>query len=231
MGRKKVEDLKKKLAMLSIVNMSKTLGGKAVLQDISLDITQGSVVGLAGPSGSGKSTLLRCIQGLEKNDAGQLTCEGTMGFLFQDFQLFPHMTVLNNITYAPLHVLHEKNAKENARQLLQQLNLEQIADVLPGQLSGGQKQRVALARTLAMHPDMLLCDEPTSGLDILSIQDVIHVLQKVKKMGVTLLIASHDLEFLSSIADRILILKSGHLVADLVPQVWEKDLNVLKQYY
>lgn len=217
--------------MLSIVNLSKILRGQTILNDISLGITRGSVVGLAGPSGSGKSTLLRCIQGLEKIDAGQLICAGSTGFLFQDFQLFPHMTVLDNITYAPIHVLREHGAKDNARQLLQQLNLEQISDALPGQLSGGQKQRVALARTLAMHPDILLCDEPTSGLDILSIQDVVQVLQKIKKMGVTLLIASHDLEFLSSIADRIIILKAGQLIADLTPQAWEKDLNTLKQYY
>lgn len=217
--------------MLSIINVSKILRGQTVLKDISLDIERGSVVGLAGPSGSGKSTLLRCVQGLEKIDSGQLTCQGTTGFLFQDFQLFPHMTVLDNITYAPIHVLRETDAKNNARNLLKQLNLDQISDVLPGQLSGGQKQRVALARTLAMHPDMLLCDEPTSGLDILSIQDVVQVLQKVKKMGVTLLIASHDLEFLSCIADRIVILKAGRLVADLVPKAWEKDLNTLKGYY
>lgn len=217
--------------MLSIVNLSKVLRSQTILNDISLDITRGSIVGLAGPSGSGKSTLLRCIQGLEKIDAGQLICAGTTGFLFQDFQLFPHMTVLDNITYAPLHVLREQGAKDNARQLLQQLNLEQSSDALPGQLSGGQKQRVALARTLAMHPDMLLCDEPTSGLDILSIQDVVQVLQKVKKMGVTLLVASHDLEFLSSIADRIVILKAGQLVADLTPQAWKKNLNTLKKYY
>jgi polar amino acid transport system ATP-binding protein len=217
--------------MLSIINVSKTLRGQTVLKDISLDIARGSVVGLAGPSGSGKSTLLRCIQGLEKIDAGQLACQGTTGFLFQDFQLFPHMTVLDNITYAPIHVLREPYAKDNARNLLKQLNLDQISDVLPGQLSGGQKQRVALARTLAMHPDMLLCDEPTSGLDILSIQDVAQVLQQVKKMGVTLLIASHDLEFLSCIADRIVILKAGRLVADLMPKAWEKDLNTLKGYY
>ena len=217
--------------MLSIINVSKILRGQTVLKDISLDIARGSVVGLAGPSGSGKSTLLRCIQGLEKIDAGQLACQGTTGFLFQDFQLFPHMTVLDNITYAPIHVLREPDAKDNARNLLKQLNLDQISDVLPGQLSGGQKQRVALARTLAMHPDMLLCDEPTSGLDILSIQDVAQVLQQVKKMGVTLLIASHDLEFLSCIADRIVILKAGRLVADLMPKAWERDLNTLKGYY
>lgn len=217
--------------MLSIANASKILSGQIILKDISLNITPGSVVGLAGPSGSGKSTLLRCIQGLEQIDAGQLTCRGTTGFLFQDFQLFPHMSVLDNITYAPLHVLHETQAKEHARQLLKQLNLEQISDALPNQLSGGQKQRVALARTLAMHPDILLCDEPTSGLDIVSIQDVVQILQKVKKMGVTLLIASHDLEFLSTIADRIIILKTGQLVADLMPQAWEKNLDTLKHYY
>lgn len=218
--------------MITIVELSKVLGDRTVLKDISLEIvTRGSIVGLAGPSGSGKSTLLRCIQGLDQGDTGTIYGLGYKGFLFQDFQLFPHMSVLENITYAPIHVLGELDAENNARQLLRQLNLEEFADVFPGQLSGGQKQRVALARALAMHPDTLLCDEPTSGLDVVSIQDVVRILQTVKKTGTILVIASHDLEFLSSIADRIVILKAGQIVADLMPQVWKKDLNVLKQYY
>ena len=218
--------------MITIVELSKVLGDRTVLKDISLEIvTRGSIVGLAGPSGSGKSTLLRCIQGLDEGDTGTIYGLGYKGFLFQDFQLFPHMSVLENITYAPIHVLGELDAENNARQLLRQLNLEEFADVFPGQLSGGQKQRVALARALAMHPDTLLCDEPTSGLDVVSIQDVVRILQTVKKTGTILVIASHDLEFLSSIADRIVILKAGQIVADLMPQVWKKDLNVLKQYY
>jgi len=217
--------------MLSIVKLSKILSGRTVLKDISLEMEGGSVVGLAGPSGSGKSTLLRCIQGLEFIDSGTITCQGSTGFLFQDFQLFPHMSVLDNIRYAPVHVLHEKEAEASAYKLLQQLNLENISDVLPNQLSGGQKQRVALARTLAMHPDMLLCDEPTSGLDIVSTQDVIQLLQSIKKMGVALLIASHDLAFLTTIADRIIILKNSQLVADLTPLDWESDVGSLERYY
>ncbi|MEK7654868.1 MAG: ATP-binding cassette domain-containing protein [Pseudomonadota bacterium] len=218
--------------MITIVELSKVLGDRTVLKDISLEIvTRGSIVGLAGPSGSGKSTLLRCIQGLDEGDTGTIYGLGYKGFLFQDFQLFPHMSVLENITYAPIHVLGELDAENNARQLLRQLNLEEFADVFPGQLSGGQKQRVALARALAMHPDTLLCDEPTSGLDVVSIQDVVRILQTVKKTGTILVVASHDLEFLSSIADRIVILKAGQIVADLMPQAWEQDLKTLKQYY
>ena len=217
--------------MLSIVKLSKILNGRSVLKDISLNIGRASVVGLAGPSGSGKSTLLRCIQGLEPVDSGEIKCQGTTGFLFQDFQLFPHMSVIENITYAPIHVHYETEAKKHAYQLLQQLNLENISDVLPNQLSGGQKQRVALARTMAMRPDMLLCDEPTSGLDIVSTQDVAQLLQSVRKMDVTLLIASHDLAFLAAISDRIIVLKAGELVADLVPQMWKTDVSSLEQYY
>ena len=215
--------------MLSIVKLSKILGGRTVLKDISLRIGRGSVVGLAGPSGSGKSTLLRCVQGLESIDSGEIKCQGTTGFLFQDFQLFPHMSVLENITYAPIHVHQETEAKKYAYQLLQQLNLEKISDVLPNQLSGGQKQRVALARTLAMRPDMLLCDEPTSGLDVVSTQDVVQLLQSVRKMDVTLLVASHDLSFLAAIANRIIVLKAGELVADLTPRDWANSLNLLEK--
>ncbi len=217
--------------MLSVNNLSKKFRETTVFNKLSFDVKKGQVIGLAGLSGSGKSTLLRCIQGLEKSDSGAITCKGTIGFLFQDFQLFPHMTVAQNIIYAPLHVLRNKEAAKVAQDLLRRLNLTQISDMLPNQLSGGQKQRVALARTLAMKPDLILCDEPTSGLDIVSTRDVMQLLQSVKKMHVAMVIASHDLEFLSAISDRILIIKNGNFVADLMPDMWKKDVDVLRNYY
>ena len=141
------------------------------------------------------------------------------------------MTVLENITYAPKHIAHDHSAKETAEQLLDALNISKLAYSFPQQLSGGQKQRVALARTLAMHPDLLLCDEPTSGLDVISTEDVVSVLRKVQAMGVTLLIASHHLSFLTEIADRIVILHAGHLAADLKPDAWANGIDTFKQYY
>ena len=204
-------------SMLSINNLSKQFNGIEVLNNISLEISSPSIVGLAGSSGSGKSTLLRCIQDLEKCDKGEIICNNTRGFIFQDFQLFPHMNVLENITYSPQKTLHHDNAaaEENAVNLLQQLGLHDKVNSYPNTLSGGQKQRVALARTLAMQPEIVLCDEPTSGLDIGTIRDVVKILKKVHAMGISLIIASHDIEFLTNLADRIIILKNGVVAQDI----------------
>ncbi len=189
-----------------------------------------SIVGLTGPSGSGKSTLLRCIQNLENIDAGEIIVNGKVGFIFQDFQLFPHMTVLENIVYAPVKVLkQQKNAvNKAAAELLQQLGLLEQQHKYPAALSGGQKQRVAVARSLIMHPDLLLCDEPTSGLDLGSIMDLKQLLQQIHNMGVTMLIASHDIDFLAKIASRILVLKHGAIVQDLSQNDFSGSLDLLK---
>lgn len=218
--------------MLHIKNASKHFDSQLVFENISLSIAPREIVGLAGPSGSGKSTLLRCMQKLEIFDSGTLWFEGTSGFMFQDFQLFPHMTVLKNLTYAPS--LKNKSSLENkakALSLLNDLGISDKADAFPYQLSGGQKQRVALARSLMMSPSLLLCDEPTSGLDLATIEDVISLLNSIKALGVTMVLASHDLDFLTKMADRLLILKNGHLVADVKPKDLIQPVQELKKYY
>ncbi|MGD0465830.1 MAG: ATP-binding cassette domain-containing protein [Gammaproteobacteria bacterium] len=216
--------------MLSINNLCKAYVGANLFKNFSLEITARSIVGLTGPSGSGKSTLLRCIQHLENIDSGEIIVNGKAGFIFQDFQLFPHMTVLDNIIYAPVKVLNQPKevAKKAAEDLLQQLGLLEQQHKYPAALSGGQKQRVAVARSLIMHPDLLLCDEPTSGLDLGSIIGFKQLLQQVHSMGVTMIIASHDINFLAQIASRILVLKHGVIVQDLSKNDFSGSLDLLK---
>jgi len=195
--------------MLKINNLSKYHQGQEILKDINLEFESNEIVGLAGPSGSGKTTLLRCIQKLEKPDHGEIVCSEITGFMFQDFQLFPHMTVLQNLSYAPNH--HKmKEVQSRAESLLTRLNIANKSHSYPSQLSGGQKQRVALARILMMEPTLLMFDEPTSGLDILAIREVIALLSEIKKsLNITMIIASHDLDFLTQISNRIIVLKNG----------------------
>jgi len=215
--------------MLQIKQASKQFKGQVVLDNINLSIPKHTIIGLTGPSGSGKSTLLRCIQNLEALDTGTIELQGSSGFMFQDFQLFPHMTVLQNLSYAPQ--LHKKNnVEQKALDLLTTLGLLDKQNAYPHQLSGGQKQRVALARSLMMKPDLLLCDEPTSGLDLQSKQQVNELFETVSAMGVSLIIASHDLSFLSQIAQQFIVVKQGKIVADFNKQ--EKDpLDFIQQLY
>jgi len=217
--------------MLSIHNLCKKFGLIEVLHTISLNIENESIVGLAGPSGGGKSTLLRCIQRLESPNSGSISFKGKSGFMFQDFQLFPHMTVLENLTYAPRINNKTLDHAAHAIRLLTTLGIANKAHSFPHQLSGGQKQRVALARSLMMHPTLLLCDEPTSGLDVATIDDVVELLNFVRKMGVTMVIASHDLDFLTRIADRIILLKGGAIVVDVQPKDLTNPIQHLKAYY
>lgn len=216
--------------MLSINNLNKSYAGFDLFKNFSLEITDISIVGLTGPSGSGKSTLLRCIQNLESIDSGKINFHGKVGFIFQDFQLFPHMTVLENIIYAPIKALKQEKTKINqdAIVLLRQLGLEDQQHKYPASLSGGQKQRAAVARSLIMKPELLLCDEPTSGLDIGAIESFKQLLQEVHNMGVTILITSHDIHFLTQIASRILILKRGMIVNDLIGIDFVNSLDILK---
>jgi len=204
--------------MLKINNLTKLFAGIAAINNISLNVDKNAIIGLTGPSGCGKSTLLRCIQGLEKVDAGNIKLNGKTGFMFQDFQLFPHMNVLKNITFA-LNIKSKKKEMNNksAIELLKKLSLEDYKERYPHQLSGGQKQRVAFARTLIMHPDIILCDEPTSGLDISSSEDIVKLLKTVEKMGLTILIASHDINFLKKLVSKIYVLKKGVIISELSP--------------
>lgn len=217
--------------MLEVKDIIKSFNGERVLSGVSVCAAPQSVLGLAGASGSGKSTLLRCIQGLEKPDSGTISCAGSVGFMLQDFQLFPHMNVLKNLTYAP--ALHDKNSDHNARaqDLLKKLGISEKTHAFPHQLSGGQKQRVALARSLMMRPQILLCDEPTSGLDIITILDVIDVLKSVREMGVTLALASHDLHFLREVADTIVVLKQGRVSVNVAAKDIADPIAYLRQYY
>lgn len=217
--------------MIRVQGVCKSFGENRILDCVTFSVPAKSVVGLAGPSGSGKSTLLKCIQGLEHLDAGSIACGGKTGFMFQDFQLFPHMTILRNLTYAPaLHHKHD-NLHETAMNLLGNLGIADKANLFPYQLSGGQKQRAALARSLMMGPQILLCDEPTSGLDVALTLEVATLLQSVQNRGVTMLIASHDLAFLSQIADRILIVKGGTIAIDLDPKTVIDPIAHLISYY
>ena len=199
--------------MLEIVKASKSFNELTVLNNINLTVEKGKIIGLAGPSGSGKSTLLRCIQRLEEFDSGVINSSGTSGFMFQDFQLFPHMTVMENLTYAPNKNGNLKENKIQAYKLLSKLRIESKESSFPHELSGGQKQRVALARSLMMSPSLLLCDEPTSGLDQGTVSEVVTLLKSVRDMGITMVISSHDLNFLSQIADETISLEKGKIVS------------------
>ena len=204
--------------MLSIKNLNKSYNGRKLFQDFCLDLKGKSIVGLTGPSGSGKSTLLRCIQGLETIDSGIINFNHRVGFVFQDFQLFPHFTVLENIIYAPTKVLKKpvNLAKKEARSWLQQLSILEHQNHYPKELSGGQKQKVAIVRALVMDPELLLCDEPTSGLDLGAIASLKEVLKSLNNMGVGILVSSHDINFLVAVCARIIVIKKGKVVNDLI---------------
>lgn len=217
--------------MLNIYNANKIFNDVPVLEDINLHIKKSTIVGLAGSSGSGKSTLLRCIQNLEKLDSGVIESSGKCGFMFQDFQLFPHMTVMQNLVYAPKIKNKNKDYDHDAQRILENLGIAHKAHEYPGKLSGGQKQRVALARSLMMRPDIMLCDEPTSGLDVATTMDVVALLKSVRDMGTTMVIASHDLDFLTKISDRIVLLKAGKILVDVQLGEVEDPINYLKKYY
>lgn len=217
--------------MLKVAQVSKAFHNSAILNNINFSVEKGSIIGLAGPSGGGKSTLLRCIQKLETIDSGTIECQGTTGFMFQDFQLFPHMTVMENLIYAPKLLDKKTDHTIKAKEILDDLGLLDKANEYPHKLSGGQKQRAALARSLMMHPDLLLCDEPTSGLDMVTILDVVELLEAVRKKGITMIIASHDLDFLTKIADRIIFLKSGQIVEELDPKSIDNPVEHLRVYY
>lgn len=217
--------------MLKVSQVCKAIKSQPILKDVSFRLADASIIGLAGPSGGGKSTLLRCIQGLEVSDSGRIECDVQTGFMFQDFQLFPHMTVLKNLVYAPQLKDRRQDHTAYARELLTRLGVAEKEAAYPHQLSGGQKQRVALARSLMMRPGLLLCDEPTSGLDIATISDVVVLLKSVNEMGIAMIIASHDLDFLTQISDKIILLRQGKIVISVEPSAREDVVSYLKSSY
>jgi polar amino acid transport system ATP-binding protein len=217
---------------LSLTNVSKRLGGRLVLDGVSLTAGAGELVALVGPSGGGKSTLLRCAGGLTPFDAGEVrvgphvlrpgaTSAGGglwrhFGMVFQDFQLFPHLTALENVTEAPLRVLGRPRgeALRRGRELLRRVGLEDRAGAYPRQLSGGQKQRVAIARALATEPRGLLCDEITSALDPELKYDLLGVLRGLRGEGMTVVMVTHEIGFARRAADRVVVLAEGRVVEE-----------------
>lgn len=221
-------------AAVNIEELHKSFGNLNVLQGISTRIGKGQVVAVIGPSGSGKSTFLRCINLLEVPTKGKISINGVditarhtdimkirqnVGMVFQHFHLFPHMTVLENVTYAPIKVKHlsKDAARQEAMELLSKVGLAQKADVYPSKLSGGQKQRVAIARSLAMKPEIMLFDEPTSALDPEMVKEVLEVMKDLTKTGITMAIVTHEMGFAREVADRILFLDQGKLAEDATP--------------
>jgi len=217
--------------MIHIEGVSKRFGGNTILDGIDLRIAPGEVVSILGPSGSGKSTLIRCINGLEKLDGGSISVDGhrvddpkglqlarrCSGTVFQLFNLYPHMTALQNVTLAPIEVLKmpRARAEQEARALLASVGLAERADLYPSQLSGGQRQRVGICRALAMQPRYLLLDEVTSALDPEMTAEVLAILGKLARSGTTMLFVTHEIEFAREISDRIVFLDGGRLLADL----------------
>ena len=221
--------------MIKVKNLRKKFGDLMVLDGIDEHIEQGEVVVVIGPSGSGKSTFLRCLNLLETATDGEIYVDDQqinapkvnvnevrqkMGMVFQQFNLFPHLTIMDNITLAP--VLLKKMTKEEAvkkgQELLERVNLAEKADAYPAQLSGGQKQRVAIARALAMNPEIMLFDEPTSALDPEMVGEVLDVMKDLAKSGMTMVIVTHEMGFAREVASRVLFIDQGMIMESGTPE-------------
>ena len=227
------------MAKIEIQNLSKDFntpnGVLHAVRNASLTVNDGEVVVIIGPSGSGKSTMLRCVNGLEKPTSGHILIDGTdtadpatdirkmreeVGMVFQSFNLFPHLTVLENITLAPIKVkkMPKAEASELAMKLLKRVGLEEKAEVHPAQLSGGQQQRVAIARALAMNPKAMLFDEPTSALDPEMIKEVLDVMLSLAKDGMTMLLVTHEMGFAKAAADKVVFMDKGEIIETGTPE-------------
>lgn len=223
--------------MIEVKHLSKDFGKKneiKVLRDISETIDKGEKVVIIGPSGSGKSTFLRCLNLLEQPTSGQIFFEGEeitdrrcninrvrmkMGMVFQHFNLFPHKTILQNISMVPIKLKLMKNeeAQENALQLLRRVGLPDKADAYPGQLSGGQKQRIAIARALAMNPEVMLFDEPTSALDPEMVGEVLELMRELARDGMTMVVVTHEMGFAREVATRVAFMDDGKFLEQAPP--------------
>lgn len=202
------------MKLLEIENLKKSFEDLDVLHDISLGVEEGEVVAIIGPSGSGKSTLLRCCTGLEQADSGTIHSEGSYGLVFQNFNLFPHYSVLKNIMDAPISVQKQskKEAEKEARRLLEKMGLGDKADAYPCQLSGGQQQRVAIARALALKPSILFFDEPTSALDPELTGEILKVIRELAEEKMTMVIVTHEMSFARDVADRVIFMDGGYII-------------------
>jgi len=221
--------------VINVENLSKNFGNLKVLKNISTTINKGEIISIIGPSGSGKSTFLRCINKLEEPTEGHIYIDGMdlmdkntdinkirerVGMVFQHFNLFPNMTVLENLTLSPTMVKKEskEEAEKYALYLLEKVGLSDKANSYPTQLSGGQKQRIAIARALAMKPEVILFDEPTSALDPEMIKEVLDVMRDLAKEGMTMLIVTHEMGFAKNVGNRILFMDNGEIIEDCSPK-------------
>lgn len=223
------------MVKLNVQELKKSYGSLKVLKGLNLEVQEGEVVCLIGPSGSGKSTFLRCMNHLEEINGGTIIIDGydltdtsldinkvreNIGMVFQHFNLFPHLTILENITLAPIELkkLTKEEARQKAFDLLETVGLREKADAYPSSLSGGQKQRVAIARALAMSPDIMLFDEPTSALDPEMVGDVLAVMQQLAKEGMTMIVVTHEMGFAKEVADRVVFMDGGLIVEEGKPE-------------
>ena len=221
--------------MIDVKNLTKAFGGHMVLAGINEHIYKGEKVAVIGPSGSGKSTFLRCLNLLEQPTGGTITFEGVditdpktdinklrtrMGMVFQQFNLFPHLSVLENIRLAPvkLKLMTKEQAGEKALELLKRVGLPDKADAYPKQLSGGQQQRIAIARALAMNPDVMLFDEPTSALDPEMVGEVLEIMKELADDGMTMVVVTHEMGFARSVATRVLFMDEGNIAEQGAPE-------------
>jgi len=226
--------------IISIRNLHKWFGEFHVLQDINLDVHRGERIVICGPSGSGKSTLIRCINRLEEHQRGQIVVDGIeltsdiknvekvraeVGMVFQHFNLFPHLTILENLTLGPIWVRKtpKKQAEEAAMHYLEKVHIAEQAKKFPGQLSGGQQQRVAIARSLCMAPRVMLFDEPTSALDPEMIKEVLDVMIELAREGMTMLVVTHEMGFAKSVAHRVMFMDYGQIVEQNTPEAFFTD--------
>ena len=235
--------------MIRVNDLHKSFNGKVVLDGINEEINQGEVVVVIGPSGSGKSTFLRCINMLEKPDSGEIWIDEDqinghrvnvnkirqkMGMVFQHFNLFPHLTVKKNITLAPVKLkkMTPEQADAKAMELLKIVGLEDKANAYPKQLSGGQQQRIAIARSLAMEPEIMLFDEPTSALDPEMVGEVLEVMRGLAKSGMTMIVVTHEMGFAREVGSRILFMDGGNILEQGTPaEIFDNPKNERTQSF
>ena len=238
--------MKSEKKIVEVKNLKKQYGDNVILKNINLHIDRGEVVSLIGPSGSGKSTILRCIADLESITSGEILIEGNnltdknvdkkikkemllkTGMVFQTFNLFPHMSVRNNIvrTLKLVKNMNTEKAESLAKEMLSLVGLSDKINNYPNELSGGQKQRVAIARALALHPDIMLFDEPTSALDPELVKEVLDIIRKLKSQKITMLIVSHEMNFVREISDRVIVMEKGEILeTGTAQQIFENPVS------